>query len=1037
MPITERLMKLGTWSIRLTDPTLKDEIDYFQHVVVVPGEIRHPGRLTDASILALARYSGIIRSKRVVGSSDQEELEIGGQGPEGWLGDEDKKGFVFETARAYSADSFANVLDRSGSAPYGLLRDDGGAQTAIHSGVINSIAGTYGGSHHYQDQRTAIRYVCEVFGGEYRVNPDFTLDAGVESDLFVTTPTAIIARKLTDGRDPTIEGIPLAGFEATLDANDYTTRTILLAEGTGETIQTGAADIGAVDYSDPYGNDVVRARIINESETELANATTRAQLHLNRFSGLRKALTISTRDFDIEGSFNVGDTIYVWDPTDDALVDTANEVHYRGQVINPIAIRALGSTWSISEGMSVYIRHSASSYTDVTDRVVFEELGSGPLESKTRRRPTVSRRTSSVEIGANPRSTESPSSEVVAGRVNTNPDGNDLTTPATPAHTNTPWTTGNYQDNEGRTRSQILVEWLQPLNGDASTITDGSHYSVRWRRNGETVYNSTSVPWGTEELLLLDLSPGITYEISVSAVDLNGNASAYSTDESVVALADVTAPSTPAAATVAGNELYVQVEHELGVSGGGTFNLENDLDHLNIYISTTSGFTPGPTNFAGMIEANAGHLSLGIKVIGTFEILDTTLRYVKVTAVDRAGNESPASAQASASAVLISNAHIANLDATKITTGILNADRIGAASIVAAKLNVTTLDAITATMGTLNITSTLTMTTGGIIRTAASGERIEITEAENDRITFYSGLGGETTAGYLEVLPSPFSATYPSLYLHGPNESTTTYIQLNSGTALSEKVLVLAGHDSVQIGGGQTSMGALFLSDDEFSDLDKWAGEFFIKLNSAGTAAAPTYAFYGDQDNGAYRFGADEYGIATSGTLRALFGSYGIKANSGFHVFPRTDDSGQVGSGSLRWNGFWSLDTSINTSDPTMKEHIEALPLDALRFVRELAPIRYKWRGGIPKLSDPPLTPEELESAADDVLFTKAGKRWHYGFSAVDLKKAMDAQSADWGAYIDPSMAGEPGSKATRLGELVPVLWEALRTLADLVLEDA
>ena len=79
--ITERLMKLGSWNLLLTDTTLRDEIEYFEHVVIVPAELRVPDRLSDASILSIARYVGIIRSKRITGpAGGDDSLELAGHG---------------------------------------------------------------------------------------------------------------------------------------------------------------------------------------------------------------------------------------------------------------------------------------------------------------------------------------------------------------------------------------------------------------------------------------------------------------------------------------------------------------------------------------------------------------------------------------------------------------------------------------------------------------------------------------------------------------------------------------------------------------------------------------------------------------------------------------------------------------------------------------------------------------------------------------------------------------------------------------------
>jgi len=68
-------------------------------------------------------------------------------------------------------------------------------------------------------------------------------------------------------------------------------------------------------------------------------------------------------------------------------------------------------------------------------------------------------------------------------------------------------------------------------------------------------------------------------------------------------------------------------------------NTEGDLDHYNVYRSTTSGFTPGPGNF--VTERTVSNYSdTGLSASTTY--------YYKVTAVDTSNNESNPSAQASA-----------------------------------------------------------------------------------------------------------------------------------------------------------------------------------------------------------------------------------------------------------------------------------------------------------------------------------------------------------------------------------------------------
>jgi len=68
-------------------------------------------------------------------------------------------------------------------------------------------------------------------------------------------------------------------------------------------------------------------------------------------------------------------------------------------------------------------------------------------------------------------------------------------------------------------------------------------------------------------------------------------------------------------------------------------NTDSDLAGYKVYRSTTSGFTPGSTNFVKQVTASA-YTDTGLAA-------DTTY-YYKVTAVDTSGNESQPSAQASA-----------------------------------------------------------------------------------------------------------------------------------------------------------------------------------------------------------------------------------------------------------------------------------------------------------------------------------------------------------------------------------------------------
>lgn len=707
--ISELLEAQGRWKIRLRADAPFDDLDRWGHVIVTP-EWVDPRVFADADLLALSRYTGILWHRRSAGDG----YEISGPSLVAHLGDHEGKGDVFETEISSDGDSFAQAV-RKRLPPGG----------AITEGTLHSVVGTYDGDDIYVTPRGAIDYVCGVFEAEWRVNPDGTLDAGLEADLYSADPGALARPPVLvnrGGSDPNAKGIPVAALVTEDDVADYTTKVLLLGqgEGAGDALLVGTATAASVPYKDIHGNALVRKRIVNEAETSEGNASARAQLHLNRFSSERQALAISTADYDIEGDFALGDTVFVYDPAQ-GLSDPANEVAFRGELLDPVAIRVVGIEWPVTRGMGVFYRDADGVYTDLTEHVEWEDG------------PTL------LIVGAKPRRlTPAVEGQIISGRVNTTPEGNDTLAPDVPAHINTPWGTQSYQDAEGRTRARIFAEWATPLNTDGSTVTDGSYYEIRWRRQSETAYQYSAVAWGTNQYIIQDLSSGVVYEISVQAVDLRGNASGYGADETVTASEDAIAPSQPAASVVAGNALYIQVSHQLGQALGGTFNLEADLDHLNVYADIVTGFTPADANFLGQIPATSAHLRLGITVIETFEMPDTTQRFVVVTAVDKAGNESAPSPEATVTATLIDTQHITNLAVTTAKIAGLSVTEAKIADLAVATAKIQDAAISTAKIGNLQVTSAkisdAAVTTAKIANAAIQTAKIGNLQVTNAKI---------------------------------------------------------------------------------------------------------------------------------------------------------------------------------------------------------------------------------------------------------------------------------------------------------------
>lgn len=671
MPVSEVLQAVGSWSINLKPNTpraiLDSTLDYFGHVAIVPGRV-NPTALGDNTLNA-ARYVGVLRSKDI-----GDRNTIGGGNLLLWLGDEDDKGNVLENMTTFVTASFPNTIRA-------LL------PPAITEGNLHSVPGLYSGTHQWQTPRVAISYVCDTLNAKFRINNDGTLDAGLASDLFVTNPRCIIARR-SWGHDLQYAGLPGA-FETSRDVQDFTTRVVLLAQGTGADIATGSANINPTlnPYKDIHGNTIVRTRLVSESDTTSGNATARAQLQLNRFSGTRNALQLSTAEYDIKGEFSVGDSVWVFDP-DAGLVNNSNEITYRGQRINPISLQVVESAWPVTDKMTVAYRDKNGVWTDLTDYVQFE--------------------TGAVTLAVGDFSKQLTSSGFQP--VGSRPDS-DTSVPGMPNFV-TPFTSAVYLDAKGFTKAQISLRWSAPNNTDGSSIVDGDHYEIRYGVDTTMIYpsrwanvavirwqdmamwgqpfvypdnglwNLAYAPWSDTSLLISDLAPGVGYVFQIRGVDSSGNVGAWSASTTSVSIQDNIPPSAPAPPTVASSMVGIQVTHTLGKASGGTYNLENDLDHFNVHIGTGADFYPDDNGtLVGRLRANGGMVTGQIPAVGSFKVDYTVGIYVKVVAVDIAGNKSVPSTAVQATTILIDNAHITDLTASKITAGTITADIIVGASI--------------------------------------------------------------------------------------------------------------------------------------------------------------------------------------------------------------------------------------------------------------------------------------------------------------------------------------------------------------------
>lgn len=426
------------------------------------------------------------------------------------------------------------------------------------------------------------------------------------------------------------------------------------------------------------------------------------------------------------GPPKVGEYILAYD-REAGLYDLGKETRYRGDVVYPQKLRLVGHSWPIEKGMGVYYRDKNGQILDLSEWVVWE------------------RGDSTLEVGAYARSLVSAPAEPLSPRIT-----GDATIPGVPAFGT--FLTALYNDEAGTQKAQITAQWTTPLNVDGSTIQDGAFYVIRWRRNGQTVFQETTAQWGTNSITILELSNGVSYDFTIEAVDAFNppNRSGQSSVTTVIAAPDTVGPSKPAPPTLTGEILSVLASHDLGKATGGTFNLESDLARLELHLGSSSGFTPSAATRVGDIDANRTHLINLITAVRSFHYENAVLKHGRVIAYDRSGNPSTPSDSVAVTPGLIPSAAIISLVASKISAGTITA----------------TIEMTAATL------------TGGRIRSAVSGPRVEIQDTNVESIFFFSGDAAEqasTGQGQINVQVIGSGATRSLLLgIRGPQVTTHT-----------------------------------------------------------------------------------------------------------------------------------------------------------------------------------------------------------------------------------------------------------------------
>lgn len=167
------------------------------------------------------------------------------------------------------------------------------------------------------------------------------------------------------------------------------------------------------------------------------------------------------------------------------------------------------------------------------------------------------------------------------------------------------------------TETTIEVDW----SGDS----DADNYFVYWGTASDNLGNRVTVDDSETEYTIIGLESATTYYIAVSSFE-NSEESDQSDVESITTLEDTGIPSTPTGLSITDNndigENAVVLQWEQ--------NSEFDLDHYNIYYSTTADA------YDTVIAVN----DLDLTSFTVSGLVSGFRYYFSITAVDTAGNES-------------------------------------------------------------------------------------------------------------------------------------------------------------------------------------------------------------------------------------------------------------------------------------------------------------------------------------------------------------------------------------------------------------
>lgn len=351
MPVTERVMALGDWSVRLKPDTpfsVRNSISTpFSQIVITPGRLPSVS-LTDTIALGQALYCGVVLRPGP-------QFELAGCGLLWFLqGGDQSFGNGFASSLSYSAGTLSSAVSTVLSG------------TSFSSGTVS--AATVAAFSGADVLRGNVLYkLASESGFEYRIKPDRSIDVGTPATIYGSSPTAVVVAERGPKEVATPYGLT-GSVASTWDYEGYASSAVVWTQN--ERVTAG----GASTYRDPGGTLMTIYRGWEFNDAPYGAASGIATQLVSTVNRAVRTVEVTSDEFAVTGTVKCGGSVWLYD-VDNGLVDRSQQLVWAGRVITPISARVMSVTYPVLPGMGVYVRShngTSASYVDITDHVEFE-----------------------------------------------------------------------------------------------------------------------------------------------------------------------------------------------------------------------------------------------------------------------------------------------------------------------------------------------------------------------------------------------------------------------------------------------------------------------------------------------------------------------------------------------------------------------------------------------------------------------------------------------------------------------------------------